>query len=154
MSKISQAFGRLFEKNRKRLEYFVYGAIIEFTEAIAERMSQLKMSNSELAKKLRVKPSYVTKVLKGGTNFTLQSMVKIGLALDSELQIRLVPKKCAEEWEDVFQGISHGTTGLVPMRGKSFDCKNFDWYVSRETLIRVPEPTKDFPSDEAISTTA
>jgi ribosome-binding protein aMBF1 (putative translation factor) len=91
MNKTAKSFSKLFKKSRKRLEYFVEGAILEFTEAVVVRMEQTGISESELASKLKRKPVYVKNVLRG-RNFSLESMVKIGLALDSELSIKLVPK--------------------------------------------------------------
>lgn len=103
MNKTVQAFKVLFATARKRFEYFLEGAIIGFTEDVVARMSTLKLSKSDLASRLRCKPSYITKVLRGSTNFTLASMVKIGIALDSEVEVRLRPKTVDEDWSGVLQ---------------------------------------------------
>jgi transcriptional regulator with XRE-family HTH domain len=103
MNKTAQAFKELFASARKRFAYFLEGAIIGFTEDVVARMDELKMSKSDLAKKLNCNPAYVTKVLRGSTNFTLASMVKIGLALDSELEVRLRPKTVKEDWGAILQ---------------------------------------------------
>jgi transcriptional regulator with XRE-family HTH domain len=148
MNKTAQSVRKLFEKSRKRLEYFVQGAIISFTEAVTTRMTDLKISKSELAGKLKCKPSYVTKALGGGTNFTLESMVKIALALDSEVEIVLTPKDCAEKLEDVLQSV----TQIKPVKQEKFD-----WSISRGNLIQLPtitSGTSRFYSDERIITIA
>jgi transcriptional regulator with XRE-family HTH domain len=44
-----------------------------------------------LAEKIGSSPAYVTKILRGETNFTLDSMVKIATALGCELTIGLRP---------------------------------------------------------------
>jgi transcriptional regulator with XRE-family HTH domain len=105
MNKTAQAFKELFATARKRFAYFLEGAIIGFTEDVVTRMKELKVSKSDLAKKLDCNPAYVTKVLRGSTNFTLSSMVKIGLALDSELEVRLRPKTVKEDWSGILQSI-------------------------------------------------
>ena len=104
MSDTAKRFATIFEKARKRIEYFVEGAIIEFTESVVQRMEGLEISKTDLSERLRCKPSYITKVLQGGTNFTLESMVKIAVALDCELAVRLIPKSCETKWSEVFTG--------------------------------------------------
>jgi|SRR5579859_2918705 len=104
MSDTAKRFARIFEKARKRIDYFVEGAIIEFTESVVQRMEDLAISKTDLSERLRCKPSYITKVLRGGTNFTLESMVKIAVALDCELGVRLIPKSCETRWSEVFTG--------------------------------------------------
>ena len=99
MSDTVKRFSKLFEGARKRIEYFIEGAIIEFTESLVSRMEELKVSKSDLAGRLKCKPSYITKVLRGGTNFTLESMVKLATVLECELRIKLVPKLAEENWK-------------------------------------------------------
>lgn len=103
MNKTAQAFKDLFASAKKRFAYFLEGAIIGFTEDVVARMGELKMSKSQLAEKLECNPAYITKVLRGSTNFTLSSMVKIGIALDSELEVRLRPKTVKEDWGGILQ---------------------------------------------------
>ncbi len=49
------------------------------------------LTRSVLAEKIGTSPAYITKFLKGETNFTLDSMVKIAKALKCELAIGLFP---------------------------------------------------------------
>src|SRR5689334_3638729 len=84
MNKTTSRFKEWFAKGRKSIQYYIQAAIIDFTELIFVRMTDLSISKSDLADKLKCNPSYITKMLRGSTNFTLESMVKIGLALDSE----------------------------------------------------------------------
>lgn len=94
-------FRELFKSARNTLPYLLEGAIIEFTEHVMGRMKSLNFSRTDLAAKLGSSSAYVTKVLKGDTNFTLESMVKISDALDSELRLELVPKTTVIIWAEV-----------------------------------------------------
>jgi len=98
MNATANAFRKLLDRTRRRLGYFVEGAIVEFTESVVARMGELNLSNSKLASRLKCKPPYITKVLRGDTNFTLESMVKIALALDSILTIKLTPRVSSVRW--------------------------------------------------------
>jgi transcriptional regulator with XRE-family HTH domain len=98
VNKVVQGFKELFAATKNTFEYFLEGAKLSFMEEVVARMSDLKLSKSDLAHKLNCNPSYVTKILRGSANFTLESMVKIGLALESEVDVRLRPKNCQEDW--------------------------------------------------------
>lgn len=50
--------------------------------SVRSRMDELNMSSAELAERMRVKPSYVSRLLSGSQNITLKTLVKIGIALD------------------------------------------------------------------------
>jgi transcriptional regulator with XRE-family HTH domain len=136
MNKTARAFAKLFEKSCKRLEYFVQGAIIEFTESVFSRMEELKVSKAELADRLKCKPSYITKALSGGTNFTLESMVKISLALDCELTpIRLTPKTSPEKLSDIMKRERKSTFGW---RLQQSTFKTFEYTVGPSVQASKP----------------
>ena len=133
--KTAQSFNKLFEKARKRLEYFVQGAITDFTESMFARMEELDVSKMELSGRLKCRPSYISKVLRGGTNFTLESMVKIALALDSELSVKLVPKLAVEKWPEIFETLPGGAA-LRP---------SFDWARASKNMVEYTRPSQQKP---------
>lgn len=100
MSNERQSLG---EWSAKSLSYFVEGAIVEFAESLYARMQELSLSKSDLAKKLNCKPSYITKVLRGSTNFTLSSMAKIAMTLNCDLIISLKPRESRQDWAGISQ---------------------------------------------------
>jgi len=79
---------------RETHEYRAEGASIEFTNAILTRMRQLDVSRSQLASRIGVNPAYISK-MRGDTNFSLETMVKIANALDSEFRCQLQPVRPA-----------------------------------------------------------
>ena len=76
--------------------YRAEAASIQFTESLYIRMQDLGITRSQLAEKIGVKPAYITKILRGDTNFTLETMVKLAHALDCELSCVLKPKPAAK----------------------------------------------------------
>jgi ribosome-binding protein aMBF1 (putative translation factor) len=86
-------FEELFERAKQHIDFHVYGVIWQFTEAVVERMQAQGVSKSNLATMLGCKPAYITKVLRGNTNFTFESMVKIAHALGTQVKVELVPVK-------------------------------------------------------------
>lgn len=51
------------------------------------------VSRSELAKRMEVQPSRVTSMLSGGNNFTIETLVRAGRALGSDIEIHFVPAR-------------------------------------------------------------
>ena len=76
---------------RETHEYRAEGASIEFTNAMVTRMREGRVTRSELARMIKTTPAYISKILRGATNFSLDSMVKIANALNCELRVRLQP---------------------------------------------------------------
>ncbi|MEI6656781.1 MAG: helix-turn-helix transcriptional regulator, partial [Verrucomicrobiota bacterium] len=65
------------ETARQSHAYRVEGASIRFTEDLVACMKASGLTRTALAGKIGSSPAYVTKILRGDTNFTLDSMVKI-----------------------------------------------------------------------------
>jgi transcriptional regulator with XRE-family HTH domain len=55
-------------------------------------MEANEISRSELARRLGVSPAYITKVLRGNINFTLDSMVRLARAAGGEVSLQIAPK--------------------------------------------------------------
>ncbi len=79
--------------------YFSEKATYNITEQIFQRMEELGLSKSDLAQRLNTGKPYVTKILRGNTNFTLQSLEKIARALEFEggLEVRLIKKSATHD---------------------------------------------------------
>ena len=103
-----KTFRELFESVRQTLSYRVECLVLNFTDQILSRMQHLQLSRSGMAEKFGSSPAYVTKVLSGGTNFTLESMVKVADALDCDVEVHLTPRDSALEWIQVMRGSGLG----------------------------------------------
>ncbi len=79
------------EVARQTHAYRTEDASIRFTEDLVARMKSSGLTRSVLAEKIGSSPAYITKILRGDNNFTLDSMVKIAAALGCELTIGLQP---------------------------------------------------------------
>ena len=79
------------ETARATHAYRAEDASIRFTEDLVACMKARGLTRTALAGKIGSSPAYVTKILRGDTNFTLDSMVKIANALNCEFSIGLRP---------------------------------------------------------------
>lgn len=67
-------------ENRRWLRYSGFIAI-----TVMHRLEELKMSQKELAEKMNCSPQYVSKLLKGSENLTLDTISKLEESLDLDL---------------------------------------------------------------------
>jgi transcriptional regulator with XRE-family HTH domain len=84
-----RSFKDFFSKARKNAAYWAELAVLDFTSALEARMDEKDVSRSELAKRLGTSQSYITKVLSGKTNFTINSMAALAHALGGKISIAL-----------------------------------------------------------------
>ncbi|MDQ3133801.1 MAG: helix-turn-helix transcriptional regulator [Acidobacteriota bacterium] len=73
----SDCFANLFKRFEQSDAYHIDGAKLEISEQIYLAMEQQGVSNAELARRLSKSRAYITKVLQGNVNFTIESLVKI-----------------------------------------------------------------------------
>jgi len=85
----SRTFPELFQQAEGHEDYWVAGAILEFTEDVVQEMERQGITRTELARRLGATPAYVTKLLRGKVNFTLATMVRLARALDAEVRVQL-----------------------------------------------------------------
>lgn len=82
--------------------YAQEGLILDVTEQIWERMSELDWKKQDLATALGCGKSHATQLLNGGRNMTLRTLSDIAQALGTEVQIRLVEVGLdAIPWQDI-----------------------------------------------------
>ena len=75
-----KSFKELFKEAKERGTYWAASIILDFTEGLHKIMEANRVTRSDLARRLGVTPAYVTKVLRGNVNFTVDSMVRLGRA--------------------------------------------------------------------------
>lgn len=88
---IERTYVQKYETLHKKPEYYAELLKIEVTEAIYNLMEAKKYSKAELARKLGCKPPYITKLLRGTANITLDSLAKIAFMLDAKVETKFEP---------------------------------------------------------------
>lgn len=95
------SFKKLLAKAKERDEYWVAKAISDFTDDLQRLMEQRDVNKAELARRIESSPAYITKVMRGDTNFTVESMVRLARALDGQLCIHVGRNEDSVRWFDV-----------------------------------------------------
>lgn len=83
---------RFIEGLRGSVSYWLSAARTEFTSDLDRIMRIEGITQSELAERMGTSQAYISKALGGESNFTIQSMVRLALAVGATLQIRLTRK--------------------------------------------------------------
>jgi len=71
----------------------------DFVDRIYNLMEVQNLSRADLARKLKCTPAYVTRILSGDVNFTIETLVKICDAFEQKLVINCEPRSIETEAE-------------------------------------------------------
>src|SRR5688500_18606190 len=115
----AKRFADLLQSAEQSDRFRIDGLKVEISEQIYEAMNQQGISNADLARRLGKSRAYVTKLLRGTTNFTLESLVRIGRALSTEAEINLVTKPTARSKPKRTKKRPQITARLSPQRKAS-----------------------------------
>lgn len=81
--------------------YWVEAAKLDFALEISRQMKAKSVSRADMAKLLGTSPAYITKLLRGDANLTIESMVKASRVLGSDLHMHIAHRDAAVRWLDV-----------------------------------------------------
>ena len=96
-----ERWDRMFKEARQTVDYWVNGPIVEFTEDVCVLMEKQGVSRAELARRLGTSRAYITKLLGGNANFTLETMTKVAMALGAAVHVHVAPQDAVVRWKDV-----------------------------------------------------
>lgn len=102
-----ERFDEMVEKARQSVDYWVTGPIVEFTEDVCRLMDEQGISRAELARRLGTSRAYVTKLLGGNANFTLETMTKVAMALGAAVHVHVASQAAHTRWTDETPGSEH-----------------------------------------------
>ncbi len=91
----AEQFANLGERLRKDGRLQIDAAKFELSEQIFQAMEDKGISEAELSRRLGVSRAYINKILQGNANLTIESLVKIGRALDCEFTFGFVDNQKA-----------------------------------------------------------
>lgn len=86
-------FKKWMQEARQSDEYWIANTEYGFTEEIYKLMKEQNVTKAELARRMNIKPYYITKILQGNTDFSFEFMVKLARRLGRNLEIKFVLKE-------------------------------------------------------------
>jgi transcriptional regulator with XRE-family HTH domain len=116
-------------------EAMAEGLMLDATEALCEMMAEAGLSRSVLAKKMNVSKAYITQLLSGSRNMTLQTLAMAAFLCGQKIKISHAP---LEEQEQSWTR-------------KEFNTEEFrkgleDWWTQYEKEKEIPQKTGKIPS--------
>lgn len=100
MMKLSKAFQQAEEAAREHDAYWAETLKIEFAMAMEKQRRMAGISYSQIAEKIKTSAAYITKIFRGESNLTIESMVKLARAVDGCVSIEIVDKThAARKWD-------------------------------------------------------
>jgi transcriptional regulator with XRE-family HTH domain len=99
---MAKALGWLKEEREKRgrdYRYYLYRLINEVTDKIENLMELQGLSRKQLAERLGVSKSTISRILDGNRNMTLETLTKVAFALGYKPEIELKP--LSDEFEEM-----------------------------------------------------
>ncbi len=90
MMKISKKIASFLIDAKKSDAYWIEKLKIDFALELDKRRKAEDISGIEFAKRIGTSPAYVTKVLRGDTNLTLASMIKLARATHGKISLRII----------------------------------------------------------------
>ena len=116
-----QSFTDMFRELEQAGDLYVEWAKIDVAEQISLAMKRRDVNKAKLARLLGKSRAYVTQILQGDANFTIESLVKIARALECELDLKITPKQDVRYWEYPMKQAAAGK--LLPWYAKSCSVK-------------------------------
>lgn len=103
-----------FAESLQTVESQVERSKLSIVEELLQFMKREGINRSELAKRMNVPPSRITKMLSGDSNLTIDTLVRAGRAVGADLVQSFVPQGQRGTWIDTFA--ANGTTKKEPQK--------------------------------------
>lgn len=88
-------------------------AKLEIAEQLMRAMSQEGVTKAELSRRMGKSRAYITQILHGDVNFTIESLVRIALTLNCEIQTLIVSKNPLHGWIDTSYHPVHSENAVL-----------------------------------------
>jgi transcriptional regulator with XRE-family HTH domain len=102
--KTSEKLQNFENESKNNDSYWVEKLKIDFALQLEKRRKSENLSYSDMAKKIKSSAAYITKVFRGDSNFTIESMVKLAKATGGKIEIFVIDERPRTE---VWAGAGH-----------------------------------------------
>ncbi|MFT7338143.1 MAG: transcriptional regulator with XRE-family HTH domain [Marinobacter maritimus] len=83
------ALEKLKARIRSSESYWFESAKLEFVKVLNQRVRRLGLKNKDLSEKIETSPAYISKVMRGDENLTIETMVKLVRATGGNLHFHI-----------------------------------------------------------------
>lgn len=98
---INKKLASYLVERKKTDAYWVESAKLDFAMKLEKQIRLAGLSYATLAQKLGTSAAYISKVFRGDTNMTIESMVKLSRATGAQLNIEILNETAvAQRWDN------------------------------------------------------
>ena len=97
---------KLKARVRSRDGYWVEKLKLDFTKVLSEQMKRKGLKKKDIAEQLELSAPYMTKVMRGDENFTIETMVKLARAAGGRLHVHISDESSDVSWIECSAGNS------------------------------------------------
>lgn len=83
-------YSGLLRRATHSVDYWTQVSIRAFVRDLMDRMDNKGVTQAALAEKIGASPAYISKVMRGDANFTLETMTKLAMAVDGKIKVCIV----------------------------------------------------------------
>jgi transcriptional regulator with XRE-family HTH domain len=94
----NKSFEALMKEAEESAELAIEEAKVDFALELSKVMERAGLSRSDMAARLGVSLPMITKILRGDSNLTIESMVKATRAAAATLHIHIIPQAWEGRW--------------------------------------------------------
>ncbi len=111
-------FTDLLRQAEQKDDFWVESAKLSFVIELNRLLQNCEMTYADLARRIDRSPAYISKIMAGDTNFTIETLVKLSRAVDCRLDIKLHSEN---EKQDSLQFSFETTTAAPSINPNVFD---------------------------------
>ena len=100
------SFKSLYEKEYQSPVFLSEQLKLRFLSEVKRKMDEQGVTKSELARRIHASPAYISKLFRGPTNISAETMAKLTHALDANVHIHLANKDANVRLFDIWQNNS------------------------------------------------
>ncbi|WP_230180683.1 helix-turn-helix transcriptional regulator [Aquabacterium sp. CECT 9606] len=106
-----KSFNALLAKSRETSSYQAERLCVDFLAELNAAMKSQGISNSELARRAGVSPAYITKVFRGSSNLSTETIAKLSHAIGCKAHLHLAGNGASVRWFDVHERVESAHPG-------------------------------------------
>jgi transcriptional regulator with XRE-family HTH domain len=100
-----KSFGKLYADREVTPAYHSQELAVTFLSELTAAMKAQGINNAELARRISASPAYITKVFRGPSNLSVESIAKLAMALGCKANLHLKAPPVAHVWRDVARDV-------------------------------------------------
>ena len=112
---MAKSFDEMYTRWKKSPGMHAERMATTFLAELNRRMHVLGMSNSDLARAANVSPAYITKLFRGPSNVSLETIAKLALAVDCRPHLHIAVEGAEVSCFDPSQNREQATAGCNAM---------------------------------------